>query len=358
MTAVDELWYDAATVCLEAGVGAISAVQGRLAVGHPRAVRLVQQLETLGIVGAPLGPTRARPLKATSVAELDVIAKRMRRPARCKRLRAVPAVTGGGALVAVDSIAIDRLPEFDDGLPPPNSPLWVPRWSEATLIAALCSLGVPNDVALHLVTNHSEQRVKRQLRASFYRRVRINAAQTVIDAIEHDRPLPQALTGEVPSPYDGVYKRAKAWTATQRDISQLLARNEVDRVRWIVDEPDRRATLTFERGVDLGAHGLSGRIRVRLTVPLSAMKGERNAAFRVLYHYLKAKFEALAFRFSDGTELLDFAQEFVGHVALEEGGEPRVLALPPAPRTGAPLSDVELRWKLFADLCAMYGGAS
>ncbi len=55
---IDDLWYDAAKFLLdarvmkgEAGVGSTAALQARFSIGHPRAVRLMKQLEEFGIVG-------------------------------------------------------------------------------------------------------------------------------------------------------------------------------------------------------------------------------------------------------------------------------------------------------------------
>ncbi len=62
---IDDLWYDAAKFLLdskvtkgEAGVGSTATLQGRFSIGHPRAVRLMKQLEDSG----SSAPTRARSL--------------------------------------------------------------------------------------------------------------------------------------------------------------------------------------------------------------------------------------------------------------------------------------------------------
>ncbi|MBV8368362.1 MAG: hypothetical protein JO036_05435 [Candidatus Eremiobacteraeota bacterium] len=84
----DELWYDAAKFLLDArvakgetGVGSTAALQARFAIGHPRAVRLMRQLEELGIVGPNEG-TKPRNVIVESPAELERLADRIGRPAQ------------------------------------------------------------------------------------------------------------------------------------------------------------------------------------------------------------------------------------------------------------------------------------
>ena len=84
----DELWYDAAKFLLdtrvvkgEAGVGSTAALQARFSIGHPRAVRLMRQLEEFGIVGPNEG-TKPRNVVVESPAELERLADRIGRPAQ------------------------------------------------------------------------------------------------------------------------------------------------------------------------------------------------------------------------------------------------------------------------------------
>ena len=85
---VDELWYDAAKFLFdarlakgEAGVGSTAALQARFSIGHPRAVRLMRQLEEFGIVGPNEG-TKPRNVLLESPADLERLADRFGRPAQ------------------------------------------------------------------------------------------------------------------------------------------------------------------------------------------------------------------------------------------------------------------------------------
>ncbi|HEX3464209.1 MAG TPA: FtsK/SpoIIIE domain-containing protein, partial [Candidatus Elarobacter sp.] len=84
----DELWYDAAKFLLDArvakgdpGVGSTAALQARFSIGHPRAVRLMRQLEEYGIVGPNEG-TKPRNVIVESPADLERLADRFGRPAQ------------------------------------------------------------------------------------------------------------------------------------------------------------------------------------------------------------------------------------------------------------------------------------
>jgi len=84
----DELWYDAAKFLLDArvakgdpGVGSTAALQARFSIGHPRAVRLMRQLEEFGIVGPNEG-TKPRNVIVDSPSDLERLADRFGRPAQ------------------------------------------------------------------------------------------------------------------------------------------------------------------------------------------------------------------------------------------------------------------------------------
>jgi FtsK/SpoIIIE family/FtsK alpha domain/Ftsk gamma domain len=84
---IDELWYEAAKFLLDArvakgepGVGSTAALQARFSIGHPRAVRLMRQLEEFGIVGPNEG-TKPRVVVIESLGDLERIADRIGRPA-------------------------------------------------------------------------------------------------------------------------------------------------------------------------------------------------------------------------------------------------------------------------------------
>ncbi len=83
---VDDLWYEAAQFLLDArvakgdpGVGSTAALQARFSIGHPRAVRLMRQLEEFGIVGPNEG-TKPRTVVIESPADLERIAERIGKP--------------------------------------------------------------------------------------------------------------------------------------------------------------------------------------------------------------------------------------------------------------------------------------
>jgi S-DNA-T family DNA segregation ATPase FtsK/SpoIIIE len=82
----DELWYDAAKFLFDArvakgdaAVGSTAALQARFSIGHPRAVRLMRQLEEFGIVGPNEG-TKPRNVTLESPGDLERIADRIGRP--------------------------------------------------------------------------------------------------------------------------------------------------------------------------------------------------------------------------------------------------------------------------------------
>jgi len=84
---VDDLWYEAARFLLDArvgkgdpAVGSTAALQARFSIGHPRAVRLMRQLEEFGVVGPNEG-TKPRIVTVESPAELERIAERFGKPA-------------------------------------------------------------------------------------------------------------------------------------------------------------------------------------------------------------------------------------------------------------------------------------
>ena len=85
---IDELWYDAAKFLLDSrvakgdpGVGSTAALQARFSIGHPRAVRVMRNLEELGIVGPNEG-TKPRNVMIESPADLERLAERIGRPAQ------------------------------------------------------------------------------------------------------------------------------------------------------------------------------------------------------------------------------------------------------------------------------------
>jgi DNA segregation ATPase FtsK/SpoIIIE, S-DNA-T family len=83
---VDPLWFEAAQFLMqtkiakgEAGVGSTAQLQQRFSIGHPRAVRLMKQLEEFGVVGPNEG-TKPRNVIIESPADLERLAERFGRP--------------------------------------------------------------------------------------------------------------------------------------------------------------------------------------------------------------------------------------------------------------------------------------
>ena len=55
-TSDDPLLWEAADIVVSSGLGSTSNIQRRLKVGHPRAGRIMDQLEEKGVVGPSMGP--------------------------------------------------------------------------------------------------------------------------------------------------------------------------------------------------------------------------------------------------------------------------------------------------------------
>ena len=75
---VDALWYDAARFIIESKFASTAQLQQRFSIGHPRAVRIMKQLEESGVVGPHEG-TKARQINI-GLGELDVLSARLGRP--------------------------------------------------------------------------------------------------------------------------------------------------------------------------------------------------------------------------------------------------------------------------------------
>ncbi len=72
---VDALCYDAAKFIIETNVASTAALQAQFSIGHPRAVRVMKQLEDFGVVGPHEG-TKPRKI-ALSLGDLELLAPRM-----------------------------------------------------------------------------------------------------------------------------------------------------------------------------------------------------------------------------------------------------------------------------------------
>jgi hypothetical protein len=234
---------------------------------------------------------------------------------------------------------------YVDGLPGPHSQRWWVYWTPDKLMDALETTGIDPDTAAGLVRKYPEERVKAQLRALCCRYVRVSRALTLIEAIRNNRVLPSWMRDEKElspkSDYRGPYSTAKPWLETQSDIAALLRKNGSDGVQWGVSERRQQASLMFEKTI--AENAIEKLLNVRIDMPLPEDIGERNAAFRALYHYLKSKFDVIAFRFSDGSTMFDFESQFRTHLTTQANagelpaiGVSKALALPTASEAKLP----------------------
>ncbi|MGH7737665.1 MAG: DNA translocase FtsK [Candidatus Tyrphobacter sp.] len=72
---LDPLWYDAGRFIVETQFASTAQLQSRFSIGHPRAVRVMKQLEDLGVVGPHEG-TKARKI-VMGYAEIESLATRV-----------------------------------------------------------------------------------------------------------------------------------------------------------------------------------------------------------------------------------------------------------------------------------------
>lgn len=112
------------------------------------------------------------------------------------------------------------------------------------------------------------------------------------------------------------------WGKSQTQILKLLESEKIKDARFtsISQETAERSgmdileghsalMIEFMKSVNFG--GISGRVPVRIIVPnIPEEDKSRNQAYRILFWYLKTKFEAV------NTGLVEFEQEFMPHIAL------------------------------------------
>lgn len=151
------------------------------------------------------------------------------------------------------------------------------------------------------------------------------------------------------------------WMRSQTQIIELLEKQGVKDVRFtnvswetaekgglVMDENTTAVMIEFFRITQLEG-GLGGKIPVRIIIPNIPTDDDRrrNQMYRLLFWYIKSKFEAVE------TGLVDFEQEFLPHLmikdksgfvgtvwqmmkkpykALIEGGETDLLNTLPSPR--------------------------
>ena len=112
------------------------------------------------------------------------------------------------------------------------------------------------------------------------------------------------------------------WTRSQGLILKLLESREIQEIRFtqLSWETIHTAGVTMEKDtyalmIEFLKLVPSGKIPIRIFVPNLVNNNEklRNQAYRVLFWYLKTKFEAI------DTGLVEFEQEFMPHISLGKG---------------------------------------
>lgn len=116
------------------------------------------------------------------------------------------------------------------------------------------------------------------------------------------------------------------WGKTQSDIMKMLTANGIGDSQFtnisyetalksglVMDEGSIAIMLVFQKPQQI-ADGVSGNVPVRIIVP-SVPNDEKawNQYYRLLYWYLKSKFEAIQ------TGLVEFAEEFMPHLQIASG---------------------------------------
>lgn len=241
-----------------------------------------------------------------------------------------------------------------------NSGLAVQPAARATLRDELMAVGLTSREVDTLVERYDEERIRRQLRALPYRSTRSGKSrpQILIDAVTLNLRPPKAAEGfDEPwsTMYPGPNRYAKTWQETEREITEYLRGQGCSVVQIGIEERDRRAHVAFEKEVvrryrcpDACVGGCDrctryvmrpyvsprrvseqqgggiiyerrqnrrrrpiagsqvgwfeyprGRSRIYIEFPLPNEEAERNAAFRAVFHYVKAKCEALEFEVSE-----------------------------------------------------------
>ena len=113
------------------------------------------------------------------------------------------------------------------------------------------------------------------------------------------------------------------WAKSQALIMKLLREKGINDVRFtnISHETAVKAGFTMEdetsaimiefmKNISL-ANGVGGKVPIRIIIPnVPDDEKMRNQAYRILFWYLKTKFEAIE------TGLIEFEKEFMAHIAL------------------------------------------
>lgn len=116
------------------------------------------------------------------------------------------------------------------------------------------------------------------------------------------------------------------WGKTQADIMKMFAARGIGDVQFttisqhtaaqgglMMDDDTMAVLITFQKQETL-PNGVSGMIPVRILVPNVPANNDQqlNQHYRLIYWYLKSKFEAI------DTGLVEFAEEFMAHLQLTD----------------------------------------
>ncbi len=114
------------------------------------------------------------------------------------------------------------------------------------------------------------------------------------------------------------------WGKSQGDIMKMLQSRGINDIQFtnvgydtalnagLKMEPNTFAIMLLFQKEEKISNGVSGKIPVRIIIPSIAQDDQRalNQYYRVLYWYLKTKFEAV------DTGLVEFAEEFMAHLQI------------------------------------------
>lgn len=120
------------------------------------------------------------------------------------------------------------------------------------------------------------------------------------------------------------YKKTPVnWTVTQGQITKMLNDNQIFDVQFTtisantaeksglkMDKGSVAIMVVFQKEVPL-PDGRMGNVPVRIIVP-NVKAGQLNQYYRMLFWYLKSKFEAI------DTGLVEFAEEFMAHLQIAD----------------------------------------
>lgn len=113
------------------------------------------------------------------------------------------------------------------------------------------------------------------------------------------------------------------WSVTQGQINKLLNQHDIEDIQYTTISANTAAQgglkmdagavaimLVFQKSVKLPDGG-SGNIPVRIIVP-NVHEGELNQHYRLMFWYIKSKFEAI------DSGLVEFAEEFMAHLQITD----------------------------------------